>query len=251
MRNMILIGVGELGKLYGAAALRAGLRVTPVVRSTNVEDVWQATPEHTPILVAVGEADLEPVLEYLPAARKRDAILLQNELFPARWRRHGLEPTVMIPWLLRKRGQPELVARATPVYGQYTSLVAELHRALGLDVEPLHSEAELAQALVDKYTFILTVNALGLLGDFTLGEWAAREPERIEVLSREAAALGQALCEHPIDAEASVRATQQGLEGMAPMRARGRSASERVRRAVGQAAAFGLELPALRRVLET
>lgn len=246
---MILIGVGELGALYGAAALRAGLRVTPVLRSTIIEDVWKGTPARTPILIAVGEADLEPVLQSLPAARKRDAILLQNELFPSRWKRHGVEPTVMIPWLLRKRGQPELVARPTPVYGQYTALAADLHRALGLDIQPLHSEAELAQALVDKYTFILTVNALGLLGDVNLGEWAAREPARIVALAREAAALGQALCEHPIDVETSVRATQQGLQAMAPMRARGRSASERVRRAVAQAEAFGLEIPELRGVL--
>jgi hypothetical protein len=247
MRDLAIIGLGELGQLFGAAALRAGIRVTPVTRGMSSAERLRELEHHTPVLVAVGEADLEAVLEQLPSERKGSLILLQNELFPAQWERHDSSPTVLVPWMLKKKGQPLLVARSTPVFGQYSELVRELHRAAGLSAETLPTRAALLTAIVEKYAFILTVNALGLLRDTTLGVWLVADPALIAELSREAAQLGGRLCGAEQDESAVAEVVAKGMHALSGMRARGRTAQERVDRALGLASQFGLSAPALRR----
>jgi hypothetical protein len=245
MRDIVVIGLGELGQFYGGLALRAQLRVTPITRGMSIPQTLNEVQASTPIVVAVAEDALDDVLSALPDARKNEVILLQNGLFPAQWKAHGITPTVMIPWLLKKRGQPLLVARSTPVHGLYAELVCALHRAGDLQAEVLVSEAQLAQALVDKYAFILTVNALGLLRDVTLGEWLATDRLQIEALAHEAAGLGARLCEAEIDVARSVAEVLRAARALATMRARGRTAKTRVVCALAQARAYGLALPAL------
>src|SRR5688572_26348056 len=85
MPELAIFGLGELGKLYGAGALAAGFRVTPLLRQTPLNAVWTQLPERTPLLIAVSEPSLRSVLDNLPANRRGDAILLQNEVFPSLW----------------------------------------------------------------------------------------------------------------------------------------------------------------------
>jgi hypothetical protein len=250
MRDFIVMGLGELGALYANAALKLGLRVTPVTRALEPERALQELPLETPLLVAVGEADLESALTSLPKGRLDSLVLLQNELFPAQWERFTSYPTVMVPWLLKKKGEPLLVARSTPVLGQHADLVLSLHRALGFEAEKLPDEAALRQAIVDKYAFILTVNALGLLEDLALGDWLHKAPAQVSTLAREAAALGARLvCEgrelDDFDTNTTVTQVQAGMKAMGAMRARGRTAKERLRRATAHAARFGVPVPAL------
>ncbi len=261
MRDLIVVGIGELGSLYANAALKRGLRVTPVTRAQHPAAALADAPTDAPVLVAVAEADLEAALESLPAERRASLILLQNELFPSQWSRFTPStPTVMIPWLLKKKGEPLLVARSTPVFGRHAELVVELHDALGFRAETLPDEAALRQAIVDKYAFILTVNALGLLQDLSLGAWSNKDPAQVDALAREAARLGAKLVsvradgDAPeqervarIDVDASIAQVQLGMRAMSAMRARGRTAKGRLERALGNAARFGLATPALAR----
>jgi hypothetical protein len=245
MRDLVVMGLGELGQFFAGGALKAGIRVTPVTRACAPSSILAGFATHQPILVATGEADLPTALAALPVAHRSQLILLQNELFPSQWQDLTERPTIMIPWLLKKRGEPLLVARATPVYGPQSALVIELHQALGVDAVQLANEAELAQAIVDKYAFILTVNALGLLRDETLGEWLVRDPSRIDALAREGAALGQRLVGRAVDPEHTELEVRRGLAGMGGMRARGRSARSRVARALGHAQELGVRAPQL------
>lgn len=247
MRELVVYGLGELGQLYGAAALRAGLRVTPIVRASDPDAVLREVGPDVPILVAVGEAALDDVLSVLAQRRREGLILLQNELFPAAWRRHNLTPTVLVPWLLKKRGQPQLVARATPVYGPHAALVRTLHEALGIPATTLDSQGALHQALVDKYAFIIAINALGVLRDRTLGLWLQEDPVRVRGLAREAALLGAALCESSVDLAQSSTAVVEAMQALSAMSARGRSASERLTRALANATRLGLDVPELSR----
>jgi hypothetical protein len=220
----------------------------------------------------VGEADLEPALASLPAERRNALILLQNELFPSQWRRFAANPTVMIPWLLKKKGEPPLVGRSTPVYGPCAPLVCELHAAIGQQAEELASFSALQQAIVDKYAFILCVNALGSLRDLTLEAWIAADPARVDALTREAAALGALLVEAgsspgaapeaggargatsdvsptrgpaQLDPARTLREVRSAMANMGAMRARGRSARTRLDRALAHARRLGLTLPGL------
>ena len=109
MNDFVVWGPGELGRWFGGAALRLGMRVTPITRGMNPREAMAGLDHETPILVAVGESELENVLSAMPEVRKSSVLLLQNELFAPMWQRHHVRPTVMVPWLLKKRGQPELV----------------------------------------------------------------------------------------------------------------------------------------------
>lgn len=248
MRNLVVWGVGELGTWLGGAALRAGLRVTPITRAQKPDEVWAGVPPRTPVLVAVGEDALDGVLRAVPSARALDVVLLQNELFPEAWQQRGVTPTVLVPWFLKKRGQPELVGRPTRVFGAQAKLFGELHDALGVPWLELTDEQALHQALVEKYAFILTINALGLLKDRTLGVWVSEDPMRVEALAREATRLGALRCGASVDEQASVEATFEGMHALKTIAARGRTASERVRRALSHARERGLAMPELERV---
>jgi hypothetical protein len=244
MRDLVVYGLGELGQLYGAAALRAGLRVTPITRGSDAQAVLGALSADTPVLVAVGEDALEPVLATL-GARLEQAILLQNELFPAQWRAHGQVPTVLVPWLLKKRGMPLSIARPSPVYGKHAALVEALHRALDIPSQLLRDEPALLQAIVEKYAFILTINALGLLRDRSLATWLQEDPLRVRALAHEASTLGARLADAEVDLIRSAQVVSEGMHALGTMSARGRTAQARVQRALAHGARLGIALPAL------
>ena len=248
MRELVVYGLGELGQLYGAAALRAGLRVTPITRASDPGAVLAGCSEQLPILIAVGERALPEVLSTIDQARFGNVILLQNELFPSAYRARGPTPTVLVPWVLKKRGLPLIEARTTPVYGRFAALVLELHQALGISAVPLASEGELHRALVEKYAFIVTINALGVLRDRTLLVWLQEDPLRVRALAREATTLGAALCETEVDVDACVQAVGEAMHALGSIGARGRTADERVARALQQGARLGLALPELSQV---
>lgn len=245
MRDLVIWGVGELGKLYGAGALAAGLRVTPLLRSSDVHGTLSALPLDTPLLIAVSEPGLGQVLETIPEVRKGQMILLQNELFPSLWASWAAPPTVMIPWLLKKKGDPQIVIRETPVYGPHGKLVETIHGALGLPCSMLADAAILCAELADKYAFILTINALGVLRDRTLGGWLREEPVRVRDLAVEAAQLASKLADTKLDEARSVQRTLAGMHALNAISARGRSAGARVARAQERARTLGLTLPLL------
>ncbi|MDB4974269.1 MAG: hypothetical protein JWN48_2610 [Myxococcaceae bacterium] len=247
MRELVVYGLGQLGQLYGAAALRAGMRVTPITRHSDPEAILQTVGRDVPILVAVSEDALDAVLERLGPDRGHAAILLQNELFPSRWQRHGMQPTVLVAWLLKKPDAALTVIRPTPVFGAHAELLLELHRALAIPAVELHEERALHQALVEKYAFILTINTLGLLRDRTMGMWLQEDPRLVHAVALEAAQLGALLCGQRVDLLRCAAVAAEGMRALSGIGARGRTAKARVERALEHGASFGLELPELRR----
>jgi hypothetical protein len=245
MRDLCVWGVGELGRWLGGAALRVGLRVTPLTRARDPGQTLSGLPIGTPLLIAVSEDALDGVLSQLPRERAHDVVLLQNELFPAQWRAHGVTPTVLVLWLLKKRGEPELVARPSQLSGKHAALLGELHDALGIPHESVADAAGLRQAIVDKYAFILTINTLGLLKDRTLGGWLREDPRRVELLTAEAAQIGAARCEATIDVRASSQAALEAMRAMSGISARGRTARARFERGLRSAREHGLAVPEL------
>jgi hypothetical protein len=245
MDEMIVLGVGELGRLFAGAALAEGLHVTPITRGVTPAHVLAGRPPHVPILVAVGEDALERALDSLPAARRDDAVLVQNELWPSVWQSRGFRPSLMLPWVLQKPGLPRTVVGTTPVFGAHAAMLGALCARLSLPCVGI-TEREVPQALADKYTFILVINALGCWRDELLGRFLTDAQPQIAALCQEASALSAALLDAPLDPVRSHRLTLDAMEAMASMRARGRTASLRVDRALGHAATHGLNVPALR-----
>lgn len=245
-RELVVFGVGQLGQLYAAGALRLGLRVTPITRHDDPTTVLADLPLGTPILLAVSEDDLGPAVSKIPPARWGDLCLVQNELFPARWRALGLtEPTILVVWLSKKKARPVEVARVSPAYGKHAAIMTAMFEALELPAKALEDTAALDVELVAKFAFILTINALGLVENLTLGEWLARDPETVARLVTEAQALGEAHLGHPVPREEIHARVEEAMRGLSTYPARGRTASARLARAKVDAERFGLDVPAL------
>lgn len=244
MKDLVIFGVGELGKLFGSAALAEGLRVTPITRRVAPGEVLASVAPHVPILVAVGEDALGAALDRLPPERLADTVLIQNELWPSVWESRRFQPSLMLPWVLQKPGLPRTVVGTTPVAGLHAPLLAALCARLALPCERI-ADRDVPQALADKYTFILVVNALGCWRDEPIGRFISGARSEIASLCGEASSLCAALLGQHVDAERSERLTLEAMAAMATMRARGRTAASRLARALAHAQALGLDVPAL------
>lgn len=230
MRECVVIGMGQLGRLFGGAALACGYQTTPVLRDAPVDLAMLRGP----ILVTVGERALAAVLASVPAARRDDVILVQNELFPHVWRADGAlgahaQPTVAVVWSNVKKGCPVEVGRATHVFGPHAQFMRELHGAIDVPCAELRTFGELEQELVAKYAFILGVNALGLEKARTIGEWLDADPARVDGVLTQTIALGEAQVGHACAGAAPI--ARAAMEALRAMPAAGRTANERVTRA--------------------
>jgi len=241
VRDLVVVGPGQLGRLFGAGALARGIRVTPVRRGDDAGAAAAGVPD-APILVAVGEPALAAVLLALPPARRNDAILVQNELFPADWTPLTPDPTVAVVWLNAKAGRPIEVARPTAVHGRHARLFCELHDPLGLPCVPVDAPT-LGVELVAKYAFILAVNALGLRADDTVGAWLARDRALVRSIAGEGIALGEARLGRAVDRAAAEAAIVAAMQALRDMPARGRTARARVERALVFARERGIPAP--------
>ena len=99
--------------------------------------------------------------------------------------------------------------------------------------------------LVAKYAFILTINALGLIEDTTVGAWLEKDRERVTAVLDDAIQLGERYAGRACRRERALAGALAGMTGMGSLKAKGRSAPSRLRRALSDAEEAGLELPAL------
>lgn len=245
-RDLGIIGVGQLGQLYAAGALRLGMRVTPLLRGQDRAAFYEALPPGTPLLLSLPEDALASEVQAVPSTRRDDVILVQNELFPHQWRALGLpHPTVATVWLSRKKHRPIEVARTSLAHGPFAQLFVDIHEALELPARVAVDDDELLQDIVAKYAFILTINALGLVENLTLGEWLARDPEGVRVLIAEAVRLGAWHAGQEMAAESISPAVLEAMQALAGYPARGRTARERLLRAARDLAHARVEAPRL------
>lgn len=247
-QTLLLLGVGQLGRLYAGGALRSGACVVPILRDTDVAPVLCAYPEGTPVLCAVGESDLDDAVARFPIDRRADLVFVQNELLPDDLERLGARgATLAVVWTLQKPGMPTLVARATGVGGRHAAAVLAWHRALELPCT-LYPPELLAIEAAAKYAFIVAINALGVLAPHTVGEWRRRDPARVDALVREATAIAVARIDAPTAFDETLSRVWDGATGFEALPTRGRSSAARVVRALGHAARLSLSTPTLTEV---
>lgn len=245
MQDLIVVGLGQLGALLGTSALREGIRVTPLVRHTDRHAAFATAAFDTPLLVAVGEGDLAPVIDEIPHSRRDHTVLIQNELFPKTWADLGLaSPTIAIAWFSKKEGRPVEVARESAVSGPHAALITRLIKSAGAPcVEVDATERDLH--LVAKFAFIFAINALGMIENRALREWLEADPARCETAVQGGILLGCAHLGASVDEKKATAMAIEGMEGLGDYPARGRSAPARMKRARADAKAFGINLATL------
>lgn len=244
---IILIGIGEIGGVLARGFLRTGHPVYPILRDTDLELASHQTPNPALAIVAVGEQALYPVLEHLPPQWRQHCLLLQNELLPADWLRHKItSPTVMTVWFEKKPGQDVKQIVPTPVFGPEAPLVINALAAVGIDTVHLTSAESLLFELIRKNLYILTTNLCGLEVGGNVETLVRDHGALVHAVASEVLDLQQALTEQPLDREALMLAMYTAFAGDPAHRCQGRSAADRLRRAIDLGNGFGLNLPKLR-----
>jgi ketopantoate reductase len=244
---IVIIGVGEMGGVFSRGLLRLGVPLYPVTRNTDMGELAAALPSPEVVVVAVGEADLQPLLGQLPSAWKDRLCLLQNELLPADWT--GIEhPTVISVWFEKKKGMDTKVIIPSPVYGPRAGLIADALGALDIPTRILQNDAELLFELVLKNLYILTSNIAGLRTGGAVGELWQEHQGFCRQLANEVIDLQEALSDTQFDREALIQSMKRAFDGDPEHKCMGRSAPARLTRALEHGQRLGLELPLMHEI---
>lgn len=246
---VIVVGIGELGSVFARGLLRLGHPVYPLTRGMEMARVAAAVPKAPLVLVAVGENDLHPTLEQVPDTWRNRIGLLQNELLPRDWQAHGMvDPTVIAVWFEKKKGQDVRVLIPSPVSGPSAGLLVDSLATLDIPARELASAAELEHELVRKNVYILTTNIAGLVIDGTVEDLWHRHQDLARAVADEVMDIQAWLVGRDLDRPRLIKGLIEGIEGDLQHRNRGRSAPDRLRRALGFADEAGLAVPRLREI---
>ena len=246
---VIVIGIGEMGGVFTRGLLRTGHPVYPVTRQTDMNEMAKAIPDPFFVLVAVGENDLHPTLEKIPANWRNNIGLLQNELLPRDWQAHDLkDPTVVSVWFEKKKGQDYKVLVPSPVYGPRAGVLEDALTSLDIPSWELKSAQELEFELVRKNVYILTTNISGLVIGGTVDDlWHKNEALAREV-ANEVMDIQEWLTGNKHDREKLIEGMVEGIKGDLEHKCMGRSAPGRLARAIGHADEAGLAVPKLHEI---
>ena len=249
---IVIVGIGELAGPFALGFLRLNHAIYPVLRQTDRGALASEVPGPALTLVTVREADLDEALVGLPAPWRTNVVLVQNDLVPADWERHNLVPTVAVVWFEKKPGAPTRVIRPTVVGGPCADLVVE---ALGAADIPAvtASDDELLEALVAKNLYIGVSNIAGLATPegITVGALWSDHRQLAEAVAHDVLSIQEGLLSRSVDREALVSEMVASFEADPEHGATGRSAPQRLDRALVQAAELGLAVDALQRIRDT
>jgi len=250
MKNAVVsIGVGEMGGVFVRGLLRLGHPVIPVTRNMNVKDVATEYESPLAVLVSVAEKDIDEVLANIPAAWRDRLILLQNELLPNDWQKHGIEnPTVISVWFEKKPAQDFKVLIPSPVYGPRATLVADALATLNIPVKVLASDDELLQELVLKNVYILTTNIAGLETGGTVSELWQKHEKIARAVADEVMDIQSHLVHTDLDRNELINGMLVAFDGDPDHKCMGRSAPARLERALKVADEAGLPVKKLREI---
>ncbi|KVW96215.1 hypothetical protein [Thiobacillus denitrificans] len=247
MSEVVVIGLGQLGRVFAGGLLRSGHTVVPVNRGDDMFTVAHAHPEPSLVLVSVAENDFHTVLAAMPGAWRPHAALIQNELLPRDWEKYRYtDPTVISVWFEKKKGTDAKSLIASPVAGPGAALLCRALTSIDLPCREVAPGDALLFELVRKNVTILTTNLAGLKTGGTVSQlWAQHEVFARQV-ANEVMAIQDALTGVAHDREKLITGMLEAFDGDPDHGCTGRSAPARLARAIAHADEFGLAVPTLR-----
>jgi ketopantoate reductase len=251
MKNpVVIVGIGEMGSVFARGFLRLGHPVYPVVRDIEATDMAAVAARVEPelVVVAVAERDIRTVLSEIPRPWRNKLVLLQNELLPSDWLEHNLDPTVISVWFEKKKGMDSNVILPSPVHGRHAQQVADALGAIGIATRVLDSAEQLLFELVLKNVYILTTNISGLQTGGTVGELWSRHQDVAAAVADEIIELQQKLSGATFDRTSLVEGMVRAFDGDPEHACMGRSAPDRLARALALAEEYGVDVPQLRHI---
>ncbi|WP_372590997.1 hypothetical protein [Guyparkeria sp.] len=244
-----LIGAGEIGGVLAHGLLKTGHPVFPIGRDVSIEAALAAKPNLEALLVAVGEKDLDPVLEQIPSAWFDRVVLIQNELLPDDWRKYGMEtPTVASIWFEKKPGKPVKPLISSPVHGSLAGGLVDAMQSLDIPAHRVDDADEMLEELVIKNVYILTTNIAGLETGGDVEHLWNDHQELARKIAADVIRLQEARVGRELDHERLIAGMKKGFDGDPQHQCMGRSAPQRLQRALEQAEERGIDLPAIREI---
>ena len=249
---VVIAGIGEVGGVFARAFLYAGFPVYPILRDTDQGRVENMLPSPLMVLICVGEKDLHDVLNKLPTGWRNRVGLVQNELLPKDWQVHQvLNPTVMSVWFEKKKGRDVNVVIPSPVYGPNADLLQRVLDTLEIPSLTVETEEQMLFELVRKNLYILVTNVCGLKTGGTVGElWSNHELFARQV-ANDVLDIQEKLVQQDLDRERLITAMLVAFNGDPGHGCLGRTASQRLQRAVDYGDRHQLDIPTLRQVLNS
>lgn len=246
-KTIVIIGLGQLGRVFAGAFLRAGFTVVPVNRDDDMDIAAARHPEPALVLVAVGEADLHTVLAALPPNWKTRIGLIQNELLPRDWARHGIvDPTVIPVWFEKKKGSDAKPLIPSPVFGPATEVVLAALQVIDIPCREIPSAQDLAYELVRKNVYILTTNIAGLRTGGNVGDLWRQRRDFAHAVAQEVIQIQDWLTGQKNDPVRLIAGLAEAIEADPAHLCTGRSAPARLARALQHADEAKLAVPVLR-----
>ncbi|MDP2963324.1 MAG: hypothetical protein Q8N54_11250 [Sulfurimicrobium sp.] len=248
-KTIVIVGLGQLGRVFAGGFLRSGFVVVPVNRGDDLDIVAARHPEPLLVLVAVAEPDLHTVLAALPPQWKRRIGLIQNELLPRDWERHGvINPTVIPVWFEKKKGSDAKPLIPSPVFGPATEAVLAALQSIDIPCREIPSEQDLAYELVRKNVYILTTNIAGLRSGGNVGDLWRQQREFASSVAQEVVQIQDWLTGQKNDLARLIEGMAEAIEADPGHLCTGRSAPARLARALQHADEARLVVPILRRI---
>lgn len=246
-QSIVIIGMGEMAGVFARGFLKAGYSVTPVDRQDDIQAIAKEIPAPLLALVAVGEKDLAAVLEQIPLAWQDRLVLLQNELLPDDWTSKGINnPTVISVWFEKKPGMDYKVLVPSPVHGPKAAIIERSLRQLKIPVQIIENEADMLFELVRKNMYILTTNICGLETGGNVSELWKNNAIIMNKVFDDVLDIQQHLTGKAFDRDHLLNSVLTAFEGDPEHQCMGRSAPDRLQRALGIANIAGLESPTLK-----
>ena len=248
-KPVVIVGIGEIGGVFARGLLRSGYPLVPVNRQDNIGQLAEDYSDPQAVLLTVAEKDLHPALDSIPVAWRDRLCLVQNELLPRDWLAHGINtPTVTSVWFEKKPGMDVKPVVASPVFGPHADILTAALEALNIPATTLESADQLLFELVRKNLYILTTNIAGLVAGGNVSElWQNHRTLAIEV-AEDVLTLQEHLTGQSLDNKALIDAMLVAFDGDPEHGCTGRSAAQRLQRALQLADEADLEVQTLRRI---
>jgi len=251
-KTIIIIGLGEIGRIFAQGFLKLGYPVQGVTREMSLEHLAQEIPNPEAILIAVGETDLPNSLATLPPNWTNDVVLIQNELLPKDWQNTQIKtPTVASIWFEKKK---EIVAKQvmpSPVYGPHANLVKNALAQMDLEAYEVTHFNDLQYELVRKNLYILTTNIAGLKVGGTVSELAQNHSELMQAIANEVILLQDALTQSKNNSKQLMLGLAEAFKGDPNHKCMGRTAKQRLERAFNTAQKYHLSTPCFKEILNS
>jgi hypothetical protein len=247
--TVIMIGLGQLGRVFAGGLLRAGHTVVPVNRDDDMLTVAGRYPEPALVMISVAENDLHPLLGALPPVWRARVGLLQNELLPRDWQAHGIaDPTVVSVWFEKKKGSDAKPLLPSPVFGPQAERLARALASIELPARVLADAEALTWELVRKNLYILTTNIAGLETGGTVGALWERHRGLAEAVAEDVLAVQEWLTGRAWERPTLMTGMLEAFAADPAHGCAGRSAPARLARALRHADEAGLVVPSLREI---